>query len=105
MAIGATGSGTEPLARRMARSALAVELIDFGPDVVAKAKLCLIDFLSCAFEAAGHPWSRQAVATAAPARGYVWGEVFMQVAIYCGVPAGVDSFRVAREVFAEIDKK
>ena len=32
-------------------------------------------------------------------------EVFMQVAIYCGVPAGVDSFRVAREVFAEIDKK
>lgn len=32
-------------------------------------------------------------------------EVFLQVAIYCGVPAGVDSFRIAREVFAEIDKK
>ena len=32
-------------------------------------------------------------------------EVFMAVAIYCGVPAGVDSFRVAREVFAEMDKK
>lgn len=30
-------------------------------------------------------------------------EVFMQVSIYCGVPAGVDSFRIAREVFAEID--
>lgn len=30
-------------------------------------------------------------------------EVFLQVAIYCGVPAAVDSFRVAREVFAEID--
>jgi 4-carboxymuconolactone decarboxylase len=30
-------------------------------------------------------------------------EVFMQVAIYCGVPAGVDSFRIAREAFAEID--
>lgn len=30
-------------------------------------------------------------------------EVFLQVAIYCGVPAGVDSFRTAREVFAEID--
>ena len=29
----------------------------------------------------------------------------MAVAIYCGVPAGVDSFRVAREVFAEMDKK
>jgi 4-carboxymuconolactone decarboxylase len=32
-------------------------------------------------------------------------EIFLQVAIYCGVPAGVDSFRSAREVFAEIDKK
>jgi 4-carboxymuconolactone decarboxylase len=32
-------------------------------------------------------------------------EVFLQVAIYCGVPAGVDSFRNAREVFAEIDNK
>ena len=28
-------------------------------------------------------------------------EVFMQVAIYAGVPAGVDAFRIAREVFAE----
>jgi 4-carboxymuconolactone decarboxylase len=32
-------------------------------------------------------------------------EVLMQVAIYCGVPAGVDSFRIAREAFAEIDRK
>jgi 4-carboxymuconolactone decarboxylase len=32
-------------------------------------------------------------------------EVFMQVAIYCGVPAAVDSFRVARRVFAELDGK
>ena len=31
-------------------------------------------------------------------------EVLMQVAIYAGVPAGVDSFRIAREVFAELDK-
>jgi 4-carboxymuconolactone decarboxylase len=30
-------------------------------------------------------------------------EVFLQVAIYAGVPAGVDSFRIAREAFAEID--
>jgi 4-carboxymuconolactone decarboxylase len=29
-------------------------------------------------------------------------EVFLQVAIYCGVPAGVDSFRLAKEVFAEL---
>lgn len=32
-------------------------------------------------------------------------EIFMQVAIYAGVPAGVDSFRLAREVFAQIDGK
>jgi len=30
-------------------------------------------------------------------------EVLLQVAIYCGVPAAVDSFRIAREVFAEQD--
>ena len=28
-------------------------------------------------------------------------EVFLQVAIYCGVPAAIDSFRVAKEVFKE----
>ena len=32
-------------------------------------------------------------------------EVFLQVAIYCGVPAGVDSFRIAKEAFAEFDKE
>src|SRR5262245_27023674 len=32
-------------------------------------------------------------------------EIFLQVAIYCGVPAGVDSFRIAREVFKEIDQQ
>ncbi|HVJ34110.1 MAG TPA: carboxymuconolactone decarboxylase family protein [Terriglobia bacterium] len=31
-------------------------------------------------------------------------EVFLQVAIYCGIPAGVDSFRIARETFAELEK-
>jgi 4-carboxymuconolactone decarboxylase len=30
-------------------------------------------------------------------------EIFLQVAIYVGVPAAVDSFRLARETFAEID--
>ena len=29
-------------------------------------------------------------------------EVLLQVAIYCGVPAGVDSFRAAKEVFTEL---
>ncbi len=28
-------------------------------------------------------------------------EVLIQIAVYCGVPAGVEAFRVAREVFAE----
>ncbi len=29
-------------------------------------------------------------------------EVLLQVAIYCGIPAGVDSFRVAKEALAEL---
>ena len=29
-------------------------------------------------------------------------EVFLQVAIYCGVPAAVDSFRIAQEAFKEL---
>jgi len=29
-------------------------------------------------------------------------EVFMQTAIYCGVPAAIDSFRNAKEMFKEI---
>jgi 4-carboxymuconolactone decarboxylase len=31
-------------------------------------------------------------------------EVLLQVGIYCGVPAAVDSFRVAREAIAEYDQ-
>ncbi len=30
-------------------------------------------------------------------------EVFLQVAVYCGAPAAIDSFRLAREVFEESD--
>ncbi|WP_066897055.1 carboxymuconolactone decarboxylase family protein [Mycolicibacterium houstonense] len=30
-------------------------------------------------------------------------EVFLQVGIYAGIPAAVDSFRLARAVFAELD--
>ncbi len=29
-------------------------------------------------------------------------EIFLQVATYCGVPAGIDSFRIARETFKEM---
>jgi 4-carboxymuconolactone decarboxylase len=31
-------------------------------------------------------------------------EVLLQAAIYCGVPAALDSFRVAREAIAEFDR-
>jgi 4-carboxymuconolactone decarboxylase len=31
-------------------------------------------------------------------------EVLMQVAVYCGIPAGIDSVRIAREAFAEVDQ-
>ncbi|MCO5121849.1 MAG: 4-carboxymuconolactone decarboxylase [Burkholderiaceae bacterium] len=31
-------------------------------------------------------------------------EVLLQVAIYCGVPAAIDGFRVAKETFKELDK-
>jgi len=64
MTIGPTISGKVPLARQMARSVLALDIGFFGPEVVAKAKLCLLDFLSCAFEAGHHPWSHQAIAIA-----------------------------------------
>jgi 4-carboxymuconolactone decarboxylase len=30
-------------------------------------------------------------------------EIFMQVAVYAGVPAALEAFRVARELFAELD--
>lgn len=30
-------------------------------------------------------------------------EVFLQASIYCGVPAAIDSFRVASEVFKDMD--
>ncbi|MFA5607802.1 MAG: 4-carboxymuconolactone decarboxylase [Leucobacter sp.] len=32
-------------------------------------------------------------------------EVFLQTAIYCGVPAAIESFRVANAVFAQMDEE
>jgi 2-methylcitrate dehydratase PrpD len=52
------------MARALARAALAVDLGRFNADVIAKAKICLLDFLSCAFEARNHSWSRQAIGIA-----------------------------------------
>ena len=31
-------------------------------------------------------------------------EVFLQAAVYCGAPAGIEAFKIAKEVFAEDDK-
>ena len=64
MTIGSTGPGEISLARALARTALAVDPGRFDAEILAKAKICLLDFLSCAFEARNHPWSRQAVGIA-----------------------------------------
>jgi len=32
-------------------------------------------------------------------------EILLQTGVYCGVPAAVDAFRSAKEVFADLDKK
>lgn len=32
-------------------------------------------------------------------------EILLQVAIYCGVPAAIDSFRIAQSAFDELDSK
>lgn len=64
MTIGSTGPGEVSLARALTRTALAIDPGRFDADIVAKAKICLLDFLSCAFEARHHPWSRQAIGIA-----------------------------------------
>src|SRR3954447_22346745 len=64
MTIGSTEPGRISLARALARSSLAVNLSDFDAEIIAKAKICLLDFLSCAFEARDHAWSRQAIGIA-----------------------------------------
>ncbi len=52
-------------ARVMARQARACDLAALSGAARDKLKVCLIDFLSCAFEARDLPWSRQALAVAA----------------------------------------
>ena len=64
MTSGSIGPSEVPLARALARASLAVDFGDFDAKIIAKAKICLLDFLSCAFEARNHPWSRQAIGIA-----------------------------------------
>jgi len=58
---------TSTQAARLARDALAPR--QFGQAVLQQARRCLLDYLSCAFEALPLPWSEQAAALAAPASG------------------------------------
>lgn len=53
------------LVHRIATVATKAQFDDFAPEVVAKLKLCLLDFLACAFEARDLPWSRRAATLAA----------------------------------------
>jgi 2-methylcitrate dehydratase PrpD len=61
-----TGSEELSAGRRLARASLGADLGDFDSEVIAKARICLLDFLSCAFEARDHAWSRQAIGIARP---------------------------------------
>jgi 2-methylcitrate dehydratase PrpD len=55
--------GEQPsLARAMVRSSRSIELSDLSGAASDKLKICLLDFLACAFEARDLPWSRQALA-------------------------------------------
>ena len=52
----------------MAAGLHGVDWASLKPEVIAKAKLCLIDYLGCAFTSRDLPWSRQAIELAAAAR-------------------------------------
>ncbi len=53
-----------PLGVRMAHAVAAQSWRDLAPEVVAKAKLCVLDLLSSALSSGELPWSRQAIAVA-----------------------------------------
>lgn len=55
-----------PMARRLARQALAADLAALPAGTAEKLRTCLLDFLSCAFESRDLPWSRQAAGVVRP---------------------------------------
>ncbi len=57
------------LSRSMVRAARALTIHQLPSDVVAKVKIGLLDFLSCAFEARELPWGCQAIRMASAASG------------------------------------
>ena len=56
----------EPLGARIARAACSATFDSMPAEAVAKAKLCLIDLIGCAFESRDLPWSKQAKSLAQP---------------------------------------
>jgi 2-methylcitrate dehydratase PrpD len=66
MTVSSSSQQNLPFARELARAALTH--VKAVPDAaVEKAKICLLDFLGCAFETQTLPWSRRAIAMARPA--------------------------------------
>src|SRR5262245_49842681 len=57
------------LSRRLVQAARRLTFESLVPEVVAKVKICLLDYLSCAYESLDLPWSLQAmqIAAAGPA--------------------------------------
>jgi 2-methylcitrate dehydratase PrpD len=53
-----------PLGVRMAHALTAQSWSDLSPEVVTKAKLCILDLLSSALSSTDLPWSRQAIGVA-----------------------------------------
>lgn len=62
----ARASGASPLAQRLSAQLADLNMARLGQPVIDKAKTCLYDLIGCAFEAGDKPWSRQALAMAAP---------------------------------------
>jgi 2-methylcitrate dehydratase PrpD len=62
-------TGTLSLARKMVRAARGLTMDQLPAEVVAKVKIGLLDFLSCAFEARDLPWGCQAIRMASAANG------------------------------------
>lgn len=57
------------LSRRLVQKARALSFDQLPPEVIAKVKTGLFDFLSCAFEARDLPWGCQAIRIAGAAQG------------------------------------
>ena len=102
-AIGFIGVGNMggPMARKLLKAGHKVTAFDLSAAVLDPVIAAGAGKASSANDAVQ---GADAVVTMLPAGEHI-REVFLQVAIYCGVPAAVDSFRIAREAFAEYEKE